>query len=466
MVEITRQRRRSIFASFYYRLNPLARRRNLSRSNVFRCKDTGLVILVVSLAAILIYFPFVRLQKSIVSGSHEELVIGSQVTLPELKKARESLLQAKQHRIANLRKIDREKYTVRIMTWRRNKQLTAQIDHLSSCPNIAQIQVVWCDTVNSPPPILFNRTASETPVIVERHSKNSLNERFRVSSSTPTYGILSIDDDVVRPCEAIDAGFYRWTDHPDRIVGYDTRLHMISEKSMVNDEKLGTPRIDTNPEWKYGYLSSSQKRNEYSITLTRFCFIHRDYLDLYIKYAPARILQTVDEKFNCEDIGMSFFVSALTLGKLPLLADFWATIPMMIKLYSKNTISGNDEHQANRDHCIDKFSFLLGLKDGYASLERSEVDRFENWGSFKAEKVLIGSMFGIGTDVEHEHPPYEIQNTFTLARKKLAAKTFKWVQEAKNMESQVNLRLPFEDEKAALFHKMKITGLIEQKRGN
>lgn len=121
--------------------------------------------------------------------------------------------------------IDRERYTIRINTWKRQEQLLLSVEHHSSCPGVAEIQVIWCDKEEEPPAGLFNFSK----VVVERHDVNSLNERFNILSSTPTLGILSIDDDVLRPCEAIDSGFFKWTQNPDRMVGFDGRVHVESE---------------------------------------------------------------------------------------------------------------------------------------------------------------------------------------------------------------------------------------------
>ena len=121
--------------------------------------------------------------------------------------------------------IDRERYTIRINTWKRQEQLLLSVEHHSSCPGVAEIQVIWCDREEEPPAGIFNFSK----VILERHDTNSLNERFNILSPTPTLGILSIDDDVLRPCEAIDSGFFKWTQNPDRMVGFDGRVHVESE---------------------------------------------------------------------------------------------------------------------------------------------------------------------------------------------------------------------------------------------
>jgi hypothetical protein len=127
-----------------------------------------------------------------------------------------------QQTLRQLRPVDVEQYTIRINTWRRPEQLLVSVDHHASCEGVAQIQIVWCDKENEPPPQLYNYSK----VVIERHEENSLNERFRILFPTPTLGILSIDDDALRPCEALDAGFFKWTRFPDRMVGFDARVHV------------------------------------------------------------------------------------------------------------------------------------------------------------------------------------------------------------------------------------------------
>jgi hypothetical protein len=124
--------------------------------------------------------------------------------------------------LRQLRPVDVQQYTIRMNTWRRPEQLLVSVDHHASCEGVAQIQIVWCDKENEPPPQLYNYSK----VVIERHDENSLNERFRILSPTTTLGILSIDDDALRPCEALDAGFFKWTRFPDRMVGFDARVHV------------------------------------------------------------------------------------------------------------------------------------------------------------------------------------------------------------------------------------------------
>lgn len=127
-----------------------------------------------------------------------------------------------------LQPMDREKYTIRINTWQRLDQLLVSIDHHASCSGVAQIQVVWCETEDPPDSLL---QLHPEKVVIERHEVNSLNERFNVlpTSKTPTLGILSMDDDVLRSCQAIDSGFFQWTKSPSRMVGFDYRVHVAND---------------------------------------------------------------------------------------------------------------------------------------------------------------------------------------------------------------------------------------------
>ncbi len=276
--------------------------------------------------------------------------------------------------VTKLRPIDTEQYTIRMNTWRRNKQLVQSVKHHASCPGVKEIQVVWCDKENEPPAELLemaerksptSSSSSETRVVIERHEANSLNERFNVIEPTPTLGILSIDDDVLRPCDAIDSAFFKWVRSPHRMVGFDARTHV------ENDDGS----------WQYGYLSTTKKENMYSLSLTRYCFIHRDYMTRYIRDLPSTILDTVATKFNCEDIAMSLMISSLTQGQPPLLADLWV-MNSQIQMEVDSGISGSSNHKKFRDGCLNTFSEMLGLKDsdGERRLQKAQwVHRTNTW---------------------------------------------------------------------------------------
>ena len=353
-----------------------------------------------------------------------------------------TLAEAHSHTIASIHdhSIDTTQYTIRINTWERNEQLLLSINHHAKCEGVKEIQVIWCDSNNEPPDEVVRHSSGK--VKVEKHTINSLNERFKVILDPPTLGILSLDDDVLRPCIALDAAFIRWTRHPERMVGFDVRTHVVpgkEEERNTNEEesedksknasedgdddetskeegsKDGTDETKTGKngesnnrrnaadsnisnDWKYGYMSTTETSNRYSMTLPRASFIHRDYLDLYTMALPRPIYMYVAQNLECEDIAMSFLVSSLTNGRPPLVADLWA-VKSMVKLYSTKKISGGKDHKSRRDSCVNDFAALLGLKDEYP---------------LRTEKLLHkDTFFGYGADIDAwaDIDPTSIQST-------------------------------------------------------
>jgi len=222
----------------------------------------------------------------------------------------------------------------------------------------------------------------------------------------PTLGVLSLDDDVMRPCAALDAAFVRWTRHPDRMVGFDARTHVVVEgggEDGGGKERKHVPGTkgggggdhdhdddDGKSRWKYGYMSTTEASNMYSMTLPRASFLHRDYLDLYTDALPRPIYSYVAANLECEDVAMSFLVSSLTDGKPPLLADYWA-VKSMVKLYSESKISGGRDHKSTRDACVNDFAEMLGLReDGDVPLQ---LGKLLHGGSDK-------QFFGYGAEAE------------------------------------------------------------------
>lgn len=172
-----------------------------------------------------LYFFQVLLQSNATEQRESAQAIGSERTASESPAKLRAATVSPAKKLQPLRPIDLDKYTIRINTWRRPEQLVVSVEHHASCLGVAQIQVVWCDKENEPPKELYNYSN----VIIERHEENTLNERFNILSPTPTLGILSIDDDVLRPCEAIDAGFFKWIQSPHRMLGFDARIHVEND---------------------------------------------------------------------------------------------------------------------------------------------------------------------------------------------------------------------------------------------
>lgn len=340
---------------------------------------------------------------------------GNPILAPEDMKVTMTLDDARLHTLTplNTDPTNSDKYTIRINTYRRNEQLLLSINHHAKCESVAAIHVVWCDTENSPPNDVVNHISGK--VIIEYHAINSLNERFKIlllEDTTPTLGILSLDDDVLRPCIALDTAFIRWTRHPERMVGFDARTHVIvpvvtnynnagddnnnnkDNNSGAKDNNNNMNNNDDKTRWKYGYMSTTETSNHYSMTLPRSSFIHRDYYTLYTHALPRSIYIYVAQNLECEDVAMSFLISSLTNGKPPLLADYWA-VKSMSKLYSQTKISGGKDHKATRDACVNDFASLLELKENgkyplqFGKLLHSGDKRFFGYGTEEEEWTSI-----------------------------------------------------------------------------
>jgi len=115
-----------------------------------------------------------------------------------------SFQKALKFKLEPLEEVDYNYYTIRINTFKRNEQLLLTLDHYSQCEGVAEIHVIWCDEENDPPLAIERHHSNK--VYIERHGFDSLNERFNMLRRPPTLGILSVDDDVLRACEALDSG--------------------------------------------------------------------------------------------------------------------------------------------------------------------------------------------------------------------------------------------------------------------
>jgi len=310
---------------------------------------------------------------------------GAVILAVEDQEAKMTLAEARSHELApiDVHSIDTSQYTIRMNTWQRNELLLLSINHHARCEGVKEIQVIWCDSNNKPPVDVTHHPSGK--VKIETHTINSLNERFKVILDAPTLGILSLDDDVLRPCEALDAAFARWTRHPDRMVGFDARTHVVDDSNVEDEEKKNGGGREGKSKWKYGYMSTTESSNRYSMTLPRASFLHRDYLDLYVLGLPRPIYAYVAQNLECEDVAMSFLVSSLTDGRPPLLADYWA-VKSMVKLFSERKISGGKDHKSTRDRCVNDFAELLGIKeDGKQPLRTEKLIHSKQFFGYGAE---------------------------------------------------------------------------------
>jgi hypothetical protein len=266
---------------------PLTSRRK-PRLSIRRSSKVGVIIGTSAIACMLLVhllpFLFFKVKKDIndrississSSSSSRIMTLGMDVShLNSMKIRGNHASVSLQHFISSIeleplqRPGDYEKYTIRINTYRRNEQLLVSLNHHSQCEGVAQIQVIWCDSENDPPSQVTSHPSGK--VTVERHSQNSLNERFRIMLPTPTVGILSMDDDVLRPCQAIDSAFFLWTRNPERMVGYDPRLHVDTTDTATSDTKgVGQQQEETN-QWQ---VRTNSFLHNHSVSQTDCFFI-------------------------------------------------------------------------------------------------------------------------------------------------------------------------------------------------
>lgn len=180
----------------------------------------------------------------------------------------------------------------RVNTFRRNDLLRVFLDYYKQCPQVKEVQVVWSDTASSPPmDWLAGLPAGK--VAFEVHKENSLNNRFRAILPVSTEAVLSIDDDVIVPCEQLQFLYETWLSNPRVLVGYSPRMYAYHTDS-------GLLRYLN---WQFTWWNGA-----YAIMLTKVCMLHRDYLPAFDQVLPKSYTDFVDSSRNGEDLGMAFVV--------------------------------------------------------------------------------------------------------------------------------------------------------------
>ena len=110
-----------------------------------------LVLFLLLTTQIVIFKSFQQEDFSLSSNNHHDEnplrnTQGDRINFQELGEAYRLLHQARIEKLSSfsteLRPLDKEKYTVRMNTWRRKEQLLVSTEHLLSCPGVAQIQII------------------------------------------------------------------------------------------------------------------------------------------------------------------------------------------------------------------------------------------------------------------------------------------------------------------------------------
>jgi CTP:phosphocholine cytidylyltransferase-like protein len=223
-----------------------------------------------------------------------------------------------------------EHLTIRVNTFRRLDSLEIFLDYYATCDVVKQIQVVWSDQENAAP-LAWTEKYPDTKVLFELHKNNSLSNRFRPLTEILTQAVLSIDDDLIVPCDDLSRSLNVWSSNKRVLVGYSPRMHTYNIDS-------GTLRYLN---WQFTWWNGI-----YTIMLTKATILDQKYLFDYDKVIPKTFLEHIDQSRNCEDIAMAYVVA---------LKSHAAPVWVQSTVYETTTggISSGASHFDTRSHCLD-----------------------------------------------------------------------------------------------------------------
>ncbi|CAI0443548.1 unnamed protein product [Linum tenue] len=230
-------------------------------------------------------------------------------------------------------------------TWKRYDLLKQSIAHYASCSELDSIHIVWSEPDPPSDPLVahLNRilqSKSRGP----SNKEDSLNNRFKEIKDLKTDAVFSIDDDVVFPCSSVEFAFHVWQSAPDNLVGFVPRAHWL-EQSMQRDN---------NKYYSYGGWWSVWWTGTYSMVLSKAAFFHKKYLRLYTNEMPASLKDYITKnRWNCEDIAMSFLVANATDAP-----PVW--VKGKIFEIGSTGISSLGGHKDRRSLCINRFVAEFG----------------------------------------------------------------------------------------------------------
>lgn len=211
-------------------------------------------------------------------------------------------------------------FAVLINTYKRPDMLRGAVQHYAqTCGRdfgVGNVFIIWAE-VGKQPPRSYDLLASSPPLrkrmnggeVISRANitvipvdKDSLNSRFLPIDGLSEESVFVVDDDVRVACTSLLTGFKAWQTNPFAMVGYYPRL---ASPPLFGGTISGKLVYHT---WPIVYL-----RNKFSMVLTKACFLHKRYLDLYSGSAhPQEIRDYVDVHKNCEDVAMALLVANVT----------------------------------------------------------------------------------------------------------------------------------------------------------
>jgi hypothetical protein len=206
-------------------------------------------------------------------------------------------------------------FAVVINTYKRPERLAEAIRHYAdTCGRrvgIDHIFIIWAEEDVTPPETSSFFTSSlkngrpiknRSTVEIIRVEKDSLNSRFLPLANLQSKSIFMVDDDIRVDCFSLYQGFTAWKGDPDAMVGYYPRL-----------AAPGRGQSKESHEYVYYSWPTVFWRHQMNFVLSKACFLHERYMELYSSAAhPQAIKDYVDKYFNCEDVAMSLLVANYT----------------------------------------------------------------------------------------------------------------------------------------------------------
>lgn len=289
-------------------------------------------------------------------------------------------------------------FAVVINTFRRPDRLLNTVRHYAeTCgkkSNVGRVFVVWADQENEPPSsgsLYFDDSArhftlrgyatknNRAPIEILKKKKDSLNARFEPIPQLKTTSVFMVDDDVRVDCNSLYSAFAAWQRHPDSMVGFYPRLSSRPKSPFLSDQNQKQLVYHA---WPMVYW-----RQKINIILTKACFLHSNYLELYTsdETFPKEIKAHVDLSRNCEDIAMSMLVAHYSKLKnikknsgknnarklLPARPIYAEGSVFDVGLFGG--ISTGSGHFATRSECLTQLKEIL-LSQGWDSPLEDEFD--------------------------------------------------------------------------------------------